>query len=400
MKLPRRAHRVRVPGFRFAGVRAGLKTKGPDVALIVSDPPAVAVGVLTSNRAPAAPVQVTRRRLEGGRASAVLSHAGNANACTGRDGIRTVELSTARAAAHLGVDATAVLACATGRIGMPVPRDVLFAGVDAAHRALSPAGFPDAATAIMTTDVFPKTAVRRIRLGGREVTVAAMGKGAGMIAPEMATLLVFVCTDARIGRRAAQQSLTAAVNGSFNVITVDGDMSTNDTVLLLANGTAGNAAVPPGSRDHARFTRAVGEVLDELARLMVIDGEGATKLITVEVRGARTDADAQRVARAVAQSTLCKCAFAGGDPNWGRFVCAAGTAGVDLDADRIDVHIGGLVVSRRGKPLPAMLPRAAKRMARRECTIVLDLRQGRGRGRMLTSDLTVEYVHFNAAYTT
>ncbi len=400
MKLPRRAHRVRVPGFRFAGVRAGLKTKGPDVALVVSDRPAVAVGVLTTNRAPAAPVQVTRARLGGGRASAVLTHAGNANACTGRDGIRTVELSTARVAEHLGIEPAAVLACATGRIGMPVPRDVLLRGVDSAHRALSPNGFPDAAQAIMTTDVFPKTAVRRIRLGGRDVTVAAMGKGAGMIAPEMATLLVYVCTDARIGRRAAQQSLTAGVNASFNVITVDGDMSTNDTVLLLANGAAGNAAIAPGSRDHARFGRAVAEVLDEIARLMVIDGEGATKLITVEVRGARTDADAQRVARAIAQSTLCKCAFAGGDPNWGRFVCAAGTAGVDLDADRIDVHIGGLVVSRRGKPLPAMLPRAAKKMAKRECTILLDLHQGGGRGRMLTSDLTVEYVHFNAAYTT
>jgi glutamate N-acetyltransferase/amino-acid N-acetyltransferase len=400
VKLARHAHRVRVQGFRFAGVRAGLKARGPDVALIVLDRPGVAAGVLTVNRAPAAPVVVTRERLRAGAASAVLVHAGNANACTGRQGQRTVEESTGLAAALLGVPAAHVLACATGRIGVQVPRDALLRGVRAAHAALAADGFARAAHAITTTDAFPKTAVRRLRVGGRPVTLAALGKGAGMIAPELATLLVFVCTDARIDRRAARRALTDAVAVTFNAVSVDGDMSTNDTVLLLCSGAAGNPPITVRSAGYRAFARALREVLEELARLVVLDGEGASRLVEVIVRGARRDEDAQRVARAIANSTLCKAAFAGGDPNWGRFVCAAGTAGVALDPDRIDVAIGGVRVSRRGRPVAGALGRARRRMARREFRVELDLRQGAGRGRMLASDLTVAYVHFNAAYTT
>jgi len=358
MRLRRRAHRVRVRGFRFAGVRCGLKTRGPDVALIASDPPAVAAGVFTTNRVTAAPVKVSRERIRRGVASAVLVNAGNANACTGADGRRTVEASTALAARLLGVPTGQVLACSTGRIGFPLPRRKLLAGVRAAAAALGSAGFTAAAHAILTTDAFPKTAVRRLTLGGRPVTVAALGKGAGMIAPDMATLLVFVVTDARIGSMAARGALRAAVAGTFNAITVDEDMSTNDTVLLLANGAAGGAAVRGGTRDHRRFTDAVTDVLAELARLVVLDGEGSTRVIEVVVRGARTDGDAQRVARAVAGSTLCKAAFAGGDPNWGRFLCAAGTAGVAVDPDRATVVIGDVVVAHRGRPDPRALPRA------------------------------------------
>jgi glutamate N-acetyltransferase/amino-acid N-acetyltransferase len=400
VKLRRRAHRVRVPGFRFAGVRAGFKTRGPDVALIAVDTPGVAAGVLTTNRVPAAPVVTTRARLRAGTASAILVHAGNANACTGREGLGIVEVSTALVADLLGVPAARVLACATGRIGVPVPRPQLLRGVRAAHRALGTDGFPDAARAIMTTDAFPKTAVRRLRLGGRAITVAAMGKGAGMIAPDLATLLVFVLTDAGIERRVARRALAQGVARSFNAVSVDGDMSTNDTVLLLASGAAGNRRVALGSAGFRRFARAVADVLEELARLVVLDGEGAARLVEVLVTGARRDADAQRIARAVATSTLCRAAFAGADPNWGRFVCAAGTAGVPLDPDRIDVTIDGVAVSRRGRPVPGALARARRRMARREFRLQLALGRGRGRGRMLTSDLTVQYVHFNAAYTT
>jgi len=400
VKLPRRAHRVRVPGFRFAGVRAGFKPRGPDVARIALDAPGVAAGVLTTNRVPAAPVVTTRARLRGGTASAVLVHAGNANACTGREGLRIVEESTGLAAALLGVPAQRVLACATGRIGVPVPGPRLLHGVRAAHAALGPARFPDAARAIMTTDAFPKTAVRRLRVGGRVITVAAMGKGAGMIAPDMATLLVFVLTDADVDRRVASRALTDGVAASFNAVSVDGDMSTNDTVLLLASGAAANRRIAVGSAGYRRFAGAVANVLEELARLVVLDGEGASRLVEVLVTGARRDADARRVARAIATSTLCRAAFAGGDPNWGRFVCAAGTAGVALDPDRIDVTIGGVPVSRRGRPLPGALARARRRMARREFRLELALGRGPGRARMLTSDLTVAYVHFNAAYTT
>jgi glutamate N-acetyltransferase/amino-acid N-acetyltransferase len=400
VKLSRRAHRVRVPGFRFAGVRAGLKTRGPDVALIALDAPGTAAGVLTTNRVPAAPVVVTRARLRPGVASAVLVHAGNANACTGGTGRRTVEVSTAEAARLLGVPAERVLACATGRIGVPVPDQRLLAGVRAAHAALGPDGFPDAAQAITTTDAFPKTAVRRVRVDGRDVTVAAMGKGAGMIAPEMATLLVFVCTDARLGPAVARRILRDGVAGTFNAASVDGDMSTNDSVLLLASGAAGNAPVRAGTPGYRALAGAVTNVLEELARLVVLDGEGASRLVEVVVTGARSNGEAGRVARAIATSTLCKAAFAGGDPNWGRFVCAAGTARVPLDPDRIDVAIDGVVVSRRGRPLPGVLGRARRRMRRREFRVELALGQGAGRARMLTSDLTVAYVHFNAAYTT
>ena len=400
MKLARRAHRVHVPGFRFAGVRCGLKTRGPDVALIVADSPAVAAGVFTLCRAPAAPVQIARRRVAGGRLSAVLVHAGNANACTGREGLQTASVATALAGSLVGVPAAEVAPCATGRIGVQVPRARLLRGVRAAAAALSANGFAAAAQAITTTDAFPKTAVRRLRLGGRPVTVAAFGKGAGMIAPHMATLLVFVVTDASVSRGAARRSLVAAVDGTLNAISVDGDTSTNDTVLLLASGAADNPRVAAGSRAHAQLTRAVSEVLEEIARLVVLDGEGTTRLVEILVRGARSEADARRVARAIGDSMLCKAAFHGGDPNWGRFVMAAGNAGVPLDQERVDVTIGGVAVARRGRPLAGALARARRRMRGRTLQIALDLHLGRGEGRILAADLSLAYVRFNAEYTT
>ena len=388
MRLRRRAHRVLVPGFRFAGVRAGLKQRGRDVALIAADEPASVAGVFTTNRAPAAPVQLARRRVAAGRAAAVLVHAGNANACTGAEGLRTAAESTALAARLLGVAPAAVLPCATGRIGVQVPRARLLAGVRAAAAALAPG------------DAFPKTAVETFRLGGRHVTVAALGKGAGMIAPDMATLLVFVVTDAAVPARVLRASLREAVHPTLNAITVDDDMSTNDTVILLASGAAGNARIAAGSRQHAAFTRAVTGVLAEIARLVVLDGEGATRVVEVIVRGARSPADARRIAAAVGGSTLCKAAFHGADPNWGRFICAAGTAGAALDADRVDVTIGGVRVARRGQPVGGTLGRAAARMRRTSFPLELDLHLGKGTARMLASDLSPAYVRFNAAYTT
>ena len=391
---------MRVAGVRFAGVRAGLKTRGRDVALIVADRPAVVAAVFTSNRAAAAPVVVSRRRVRHGRTRAILVHAGNANACTGRGGIAVVEASTALAARLVGCEPDAVLACATGKIGVPVPRPTLLAGVRAAADMLDEDGFADAAEAILTTDAFPKTAVRRLRRGGRPVTVAALGKGAGMIAPDMATLLVFVVTDARVPGGLARRALRAAVDRTFNAIIVDGDTSTNDTVMLLASGAARNRRISAGSRDAMRFAAAVEAVLDEVARLIVLDGEGSTKLVEVVVRGARTDRDAARAARAIGESTLCKAAFHGGDPNWGRFVCAAGTAGIALDPERVDVTIGGVACARRGRQRPAALPRASARMRKREFRVELDLHLGTGAGRVIASDLSPAYVHFNSAYTT
>jgi glutamate N-acetyltransferase/amino-acid N-acetyltransferase len=400
VKLARRAHRVRVPGFRFAGVRAGFKARGPDVALIVADPPAVAAGVFTRNAAPAASVQVAKPRVARGRLSAVLVHAGNANACTGAQGVRVAEESTALAARLLGRPVGEVAPCATGRIGVQVDRRKLLAGVRAAAAAIDVGGFPDAAQAITTTDAFPKTAVRRVRIGGRIATVAALGKGGGMIAPNMATLLAFVVTDARVSAPVARRTLRTAVDATLNAITVDGDRSTNDTVLLLAGGAAGNRAVAPGSADGARFARAVTEVLAEIARLVVLDGEGSTKAVDVVVRGAPSEAAARLIARKIGDSMLCKAAFHGGDPNWGRFVMAAGNAGVRIDPARVDVSIDGVAVARRGLPVAGALARARARMRSREFEVALDLHLGRGRGRVLAADLSVEYVRFNAEYTT
>ena len=400
MKLQRRAHRVLVPGFRFAGVRAGLKQRGRDVALIAADRPASVAGVFTTNRAPAAPVQLARPRVGAGHVSAVLVHAGNANACTGAEGLRTASDATALAARLLGVAPAEVVPCATGRIGAQVPRERLLVGVRTAVAALAPAGFPHAAEAITTTDAFPKTALRRIVLGGSRIIVAALGKGAGMIAPDLATLLVFVLTDAAVPARVLRATLGEAVGATLNAITVDGDMSTNDTVLLLASGAAADSSITPGSRQHAAFTRAVTEVLDEIAHLVVLDGEGSTRLVEVHIRGARSDGDAQQVARAVAESTLCKAAFHGADPNWGRFVCAAGTAGAALDPNRVDVTIGDVTVARRGRPVDGALARAAARMRQTSFRLELDLHLGTGTARMLASDLSPEYVRFNAEYTT
>ncbi|HEY3187553.1 MAG TPA: bifunctional ornithine acetyltransferase/N-acetylglutamate synthase, partial [Solirubrobacteraceae bacterium] len=317
-----------------------------------------------------------------------------------RQGVRTAELSTALAARLLRRPVGEVAPCATGRIGVQVDRRRLLAGTRAAVAALGPDGFPDAARAITTTDAFPKTAVRRLRLGGRSVTVAGLGKGGGMIAPNMATLLVFVVTDARVSAVVARRTLRQAVDRTLNTITVDGDRSTNDTTLLLAGGAAGNAPVVAASRDHARFTRAVTEVLDEIGRLVVLDGEGSTKLVEIAVRGAPSAAAAGRVAREVGESMLCKAAFHGSDPNWGRFVMAAGNAGVRIDPDRVDVHIGGVPVARRGREVAGALAAARSRMRRREFQVVLDLHLGRGTGRVLAADLSVAYVRFNAEYTT
>jgi glutamate N-acetyltransferase/amino-acid N-acetyltransferase len=323
---------------------------------------------------------------------------GNANACTGRDGVRTVEVSTARVARALGVPVADVLACATGKIGVPVPDALLLSGVDRALAALSPREFPTLARAITTTDAFPKTAVRRVRIGRRTITLAVAGKGGGMIAPNMATLLVFAMTDVRLSAGAARKALRAAVEPTLNAATVDGDTSTNDTVLLLASGRAANR--PLRGADAARFTAALTDALGEIAELVVADGEGASRAVEIQVAGARSDADARKVGRAIGNSPLCKAAFHGGDPNWGRFVCAAGYSGAALDMTRVGVTIGGVVVLRRGRPLPAAVARAARRMQGRRVTVRLDLGLGRGRARVLASSLTPAYVHFNSAYST
>jgi len=282
-----------------------------------------------------------------------------------------------------------------------VPRVPLVRGIRGAAAVLGAGGFADAAQAILTTDAFPKTAVRRLVLGGRPVTLAVMGKGAGMIAPHMATMLVFATTDAALTGPYARRVLRRACDGTLNTISVDGDTSTNDTVLLLANGAAGNRPVRDGTADGRRFAAALANALEEIGRMIVLDGEGSNHLVEVHVRGARTEDAARRVARSIATSTLCKCAFHGADPNWGRIVCAAGNAGVAVEETRMDVGIDGVLLLRRGVPQPKRaLASARRRMRRRTFRVEIDLHAGRATARMLTCDLGQAYVHFNAAYST
>jgi glutamate N-acetyltransferase/amino-acid N-acetyltransferase len=337
-----------------------------------------------------------------GRVQAILVNSGNANAYTGRDGLAVAREMTALAAARLGIaDARLVVPSSTGRIGVPVPRAKLRRGVEAAIERLSPDGFHEALDGIMTTDAFPKFATRRVTLEGRPVAIAVLAKGAGMIAPHMATLLVYVLTDAHVARPALRRILTDALPRSFNAIVVDGDMSTNDTVLLLANGTAGNRLLTPRSRAFGGFAAVIAELMRGVARMVVTDGEGATRVIDIVVRGGRTAADAARVADAIARSPLCKTAFFGGDPYAGRIVCAAGYSGARFDPARLDVHLDDVPIVRRGVEVVRDHERRANRAAKRSAfPLTLDLHAGRARAERMVSDLTVDYVRFNSDYRT
>jgi glutamate N-acetyltransferase/amino-acid N-acetyltransferase len=398
--VPRRA--IRVPGFRFAGVACGIKQSGrPDVALIVADQPATAAAVFTTNRVAAAPVVLGRQRLRDARLQAVVVNSGNANAYTGAPGMRAARAMTAQVAHGLGIAEGLVVPSSTGRIGVQLPLPKLRRGIAAALAGLSPDAFHDALDAIMTTDAFAKFGERRLRLDGRPVTVAVLAKGAGMIAPNMATLLVYVLTDARLSRTAARQILRLALPRSFNAIVVDGDMSTNDTLLLLANGVAGNRPLTPRDRAFSAFAAEVGGLLREVARMVVKDGEGATRVIDVVVRGARTVADAARVADAIARSPLCKTAFFGGDPYAGRVVCAAGYSGARFDPACLDIHLDDVQIVRRGVEVVRTVERRASRVsAKPEFTLTIDLHAGRAGAERMVSDLTVDYVRFNSDYRT
>jgi glutamate N-acetyltransferase/amino-acid N-acetyltransferase len=400
MKLAVRRTPIRVPGFLFAGVRCGLKASGKrDIGLIVSERPATAVGVFTTNRVQAAPVRIGAERLESGKAQAILVNSGNANAYTGRDGERVARDMTAVAARLLGIDERLVIPSSTGKIGVQLPRAMVRRGVAAACQALAPGNFHAALEGIMTTDAFPKFAFERVVLDGCRVTVAGMAKGAGMIAPNMATMLAYVLTDARVSHATLRHMVRSGLPASFNAIVVDGDMSTNDTLVVLANGAAKNGPVSRRAADRLR--EALHAVMARLARAIVRDGEGGTKVVDVHVRGGRTAADAARVADAVARSPLCKTAFYGGDPYAGRIVCAIGYSGARLDPSSLDVAIDGVPIVRRGVDVGGRSERrAARAMARPEFALHIDLHAGPGTAYRMASDLTPAYVKFNSDYRT
>jgi glutamate N-acetyltransferase/amino-acid N-acetyltransferase len=387
-------------GFRAAGVSAGIKANGNlDFALLVSDAPATAAAVFTTNRATAAPVIVSREHLakSGGVARAIVVNSGCANACTGDQGLRDAREMTAETARLVGCAVEQVLVSSTGVIGVGLPMDKVRAGLPAALAALGADQGPAAARAIMTTDTSPKEAAATISIGGREATIGGMCKGAGMIEPMMATMLGFVTTDVAAPGALLDRALREAVDQSFNAITVDGDSSTNDCVMLLASGASG-ATVDESS--YGAFVAGLTAVCKALALAIVRGGEGATKLVTVDVTGAATAAEARRAAKVIANSLLVKTAIHGGDPNWGRLICAAGRAGVTFDASRAAVTIGTIVLFKDGQPHDELAPAAAEYLQGTDLTIGVDLGAGSAASTVWTCDLSAEYVRINADYRT
>lgn len=390
-------------GFVAAGVRADIKGNGgdkKDVALLASRVPCTAAGVYTTNLVKAAPVALTRERTETGRLQAVVINSGNANACTGERGLKDAAEMARLAAEALDIRPELVGVASTGVIGVPLPMDRVAAGIAAAAAALSEAGGDDAALAIMTTDTYPKQTAVRLRLGGADVTIGAMAKGSGMIHPNMATMLGFVTTDADVDAAALRAALKEATEASFNMITVDGDTSTNDMVLVLANGLAGNPRVTPGTDLYRAFAEALTAVLTHLAKEIARDGEGATKLIEVRVRGARSTADARMAARAVCGSSLVKAAVFGEDANWGRVLAALGYSGAQFDPGKVDLWLGDVQMMRAGEPLSFDEAAAARVLSGKEVVLTADLHAGEAEATAWGCDLTYDYVKINGSYRT
>jgi glutamate N-acetyltransferase/amino-acid N-acetyltransferase len=391
-----------VPGILAGAVAAGIKPSGrKDLALVHSPTPARVATVFTSNQVKGAPVLVSTEHARGGVAQAIIASSGCANVCTGEQGIRDAREMTKAVADLLRISPQHVLIAATGVIGVPLPMDRIRAAMPKLVKALSPQGGRAAAEAIMTTDTRPKEAALRVEVSGRPVTLGGMAKGVGMMEPHLATMFCFVTTDAVIARDALSGITRRAVDRSFNRITVDGDQSTSDTVAVLANGLAENAALERGSRGLRQFARGLEALMDRLARMLVADGEGATKLVTVTVRGAASRRDATAAARSVANSLLVKTAINGQDPNWGRIMMALGKAAARVDQTRVTITFGEETMVERGMLREGVrLEKIREVMTAPEYGITIDLGLGSGEDRVLTCDLSEEYVRINAKYTT
>ncbi len=390
-------------GFRAAGVSAGIKVKGLDLALLVSDRPATAAAVFTTSRAQAAPVLVSLDHLarSGGVARAVVVNSGCANACTGEEGMAVARGMATEAARIVGCPVDQVLVASTGVIGVALDLDKIRRALPVAMSALGEDQGPQAARAIMTTDPFPKEAAVRFSLSARadvaDVAIGGMAKGSGMIEPMMATMLGFITTDAAVPQPLLQRALRDVVNDTFNAITVDGECSTNDCVMVLANGASGARV---NDSNYGVFADALRAVCLELALGIVRGGEGATKLVTITVTGAASASDARRAAKAIGNSLLVKTAIHGGDPNWGRLIAVAGRAGVAFELSRAAVSIGSIVLFAHGQPHDENAPRAAEYLKRTDIDVSVDLGAGTAASTVWTCDLSAEYVRINAEYRT
>ncbi len=384
-------------GFLAAGLSCGLKKKGPapDLALIYSENPTTSAATFTTNKVKAAPVRVSmaHMRLSSGRA--IIANSGNANACTGPAGMEHARATAAAVAAALKLRRSEVLVCSTGRIGVPLPVEKIEDAIPQLVKDLSTEGGADAALAIMTSDTVAKEFAVELKLGRHTIRIGGIAKGAGMIDPNMATMLSFITTDASIGSRDLKKALSEAVDQSFNRITVDGDMSTNDTVICLANGASPAPRIEAGTDGFARFQSALNAVTRELALKIVNDGESITKVIELDVVGAATYEDARKAARAIANSILVKCAWHGGDPNWGRIMDALGYSGVRMKEELVEIHYGGQVAVRGGTAAGTPVEILRRTMKERNIRIVVNLNIGRADYSIFTTDLTPGYVRYN-----
>ncbi|MDD2540328.1 MAG: bifunctional glutamate N-acetyltransferase/amino-acid acetyltransferase ArgJ [Desulfuromonadaceae bacterium] len=391
---------MNIQGFLFSTVEAGIKKAGrKDLGLIFSEVPATAVAVFTTSTVKAAPVLVSRDHIESGFAQALIVNSGNANACTGEPGMIVARETTRLIANSLGVDTTAVQVCSTGVIGVQMPMEKIRNAIPELVEGLNSGTLDDIAQAIMTTDTFPKMEARSGQAGEVSYTVAGIAKGAGMIMPNMATMLAFIMTDAVIEPKFLQQTFRNAVDCSFNAITVDGDMSTNDTCLIMANGMSGNPTITAGSPEGNSFAIILNEVLLSLAKQIVKDGEGATKFVEIRINGAKDNFDAKRAAMAIANSSLVKTAFFGQDANWGRIFAAVGYSGAEVDQSLLSLHFDDVCMAKNGIFAGENAEaRGTEVLKQKEFTVSIDLGIGSGTATVYTSDLTHEYISINADY--
>ncbi len=392
-------------GFRFAATACGLKKTGAlDLAIFSSEVPASAAAVFTQNLVVAPPVLVSKANLRAskGRMRGVVVNAGNANCATGDEGRAAAERTVVEAAKHVTCRPEELFVCSTGVIGVPLAVDKILRRLPQLARQQRPSArsFAELSLAICTTDTVPKTAAASFKMAGKRLHLVGCAKGAGMIHPNMATTLAFVATDAAIAPSLLQKALREVTAKTFNSISIDGDTSTNDTLLVMANGEAGAPSIKAGTSAHRAFTAALEEVCHSLALQIVADGEGAQRVIEIEVRGAKTETSARRIAETIATSPLVKTAFAGGDPNWGRVFAAAGRSGIKFDPDRVDITMAGVDVLSRGNPVDFNERAASNRLLAPYVHIVMDLHAGRSVARYWTCDFTAEYVRINASYRT
>ncbi len=395
------ASKISVPGFLANGISAGIKgADKKDLGLIYSTVPAKAAAVFTRNAFKAAPVLINMERIKKGSAQAILTNSGCANAATGKDGYTDALVVSASAAKQIKIPEEQLLVCSTGVIGRRLPVKKIESGLSRLVKGLHEYGIEDAEEAMMTTDQYPKIAIRKGIVGAKDITVCGIAKGAGMIEPNMATLLVYVMTDALVESKALNTVFHQVIDTTFNAVSVDGCMSTNDTAIILANGLAGNNPLERAQARIQRFRDMLMDVLAELAQAVVKDGEGATKLITITVEGAKTRSDARKAAYAIANSNLVKTAFFGEDPNWGRILAALGASGIPLEREKVTLCLGGVPVFAQDAPQDFMPARLRDVFKSKKIDVLVSLGSGDKAHKLLTSDLSYDYVKINADYST